>query len=180
MINLIPNTEKKEMIKNFYYRLAAVSIFALGIVMLIASVALTPSYFLSSVKKSLVVEKLEAERKEPVDAEDLETLKSLSVLDGRLSMLEKSAQNRFIVTERVINEILLKKVPDIKITQISFEKNDAGEKTISIRGSAGSRDRLLLFRRALEDDPLFKKVDLPISNFVKGSNIQFYLSLIPS
>ena len=41
-------------------------------------------------------------------------------------------------------------------------------------------ERLLLFRKALEDNTAFKKVDLPISNFVKGSNIQFDINLIPS
>jgi len=50
---------------------------------------------------------------------------------------------------------------------------------VSIEGIAPSREILLAFRRLLENDPLFKSVDLPISNFIKGSNIRFNLNLIP-
>jgi hypothetical protein len=54
-----------------------------------------------------------------------------------------------------------------------------GEK-ISISGRASSREVLLSFRRTLEDNPAFSKVDLPISNFIKGSNIRFYITLTHS
>ena len=69
-------------------------------------------------------------------------------------------------------------MPDIKINQISYENNLLKGKIINIKGSAVSRERLLLFRLAFENDANFKDVDLPISNFIKGSNIQFNLSLI--
>jgi len=75
--------------------------------------------------------------------------------------------------------VISKKMTDIKINQILYKNEPAG-KSIGVRGIAPNRERLLLFRRALEEDPLFKKVDLPISNFTKGLNIQFYLSLITS
>ena len=72
------------------------------------------------------------------------------------------------------------KMPDIKITQIQYRNESIKGKTISISGVASSRDRLLLFKRELENNIAFKKVDLPISNFVKGSNIKFSLGLTPS
>jgi len=68
---------------------------------------------------------------------------------------------------------------NIKITDISYENDSLNGKKISIQGTAPSREVLLSFRQAFENDNTFKQVDLPISNFVKGSNIQFYLSLIP-
>ena len=76
--------------------------------------------------------------------------------------------------------IILKKMSNIKITDISYENDPLKGRKVSIEGNAPSREILLLFRRALEDDVLFKQVDLPISNFVKGSDIKFYLNLIPS
>jgi len=88
--------------------------------------------------------------------------------------------DKFVVSTKVINGIILKKMPDIKITSISYEDNEAKGKILSVRGSAPSRDRLLLFRLALEKDINFQKIDLPISNFIKGTDIQFNLTLIPS
>ncbi len=69
---------------------------------------------------------------------------------------------------------------DIKITKISYQADKAKGGTVSIAGTAPSRDRLLLFKKALDDDNNFTKVDLPISNFVKGSDIQFNLTLVPA
>ena len=74
-------------------------------------------------------------------------------------------------------------MPAIKITDIAYESRSPDElaqaRKVSIEGTAPSRSALLSFRRALEDDANFQSVDLPISNFIKGSNIQFYLSLVP-
>lgn len=180
MINLIPNKEKKVMVKDFYYRLVVVVLLMLSLVVFIASIVLLPSYFASSAKKGISDKILDLELIEEINATGQQTLLDVSALDNKLSLFEKSKKDKFVVSERVINEILLNKISNIKITQISFEDSEANGKQISIRGIAPSRERLTLFRRALEDNPLFKKIDLPISNFVKGSNIQFFLSLTPS
>ncbi len=180
MINLIPNEEKKVMIKNFYYRLVIVVLFALGIVMFIASIVLLPSYFISSVKERSFNKSLNAEIAKEIETINQQNLSIVSALDYKLSLLEKSSRGKFILSEKVINEILLKKISNIKITQIYFENNATEGRKINISGTATSRERLSMFSHALENDPLFKKVDLPISNFIKGSNIRFSLSLIPS
>ena len=180
MINLIPTEEKKILAKDFYLRLVALFFIVLAVSVLIASAALLPSYFIASIKENLANTKLDLQKREPVPSIDKETLSMIGLLNNKLGLIEKAQVNKFIVTERIINEINLKKMPDIKITEILYENDPLIGKKISINGIAPSRERLLLFRRALEDDTFFKKVDLPISNFVKGSNITFYLSLIPS
>ena len=58
-------------------------------------------------------------------------------------------------------------MPSIKITEISYQNNSQTGEIIKISGKAPSREVLLSFRRALEDDAAFSKVDLPISNFCK-------------
>ncbi len=180
MINLIPNEEKKLMVRNFYYRLATVFFIALGFCAAIACVVLLPSYFLSSTKYSLMNQKLEHEKSIPVDALDQETLKLLSALENKLSIIEKAEKNKFSIVKSVVNQLILKSVPDVKINQITFGKDDKDGQVVSIKGTAPSREKLLLFRQSLEGNSFFKKVDLPISNFVKGSNIQFYIRLVTS
>ncbi len=184
MINLIPNAQKKEMRKGFYFRLLVLFLMMASVSMLIAFVAILPAYFLSSVKTNLIDSKLEAQRLEPVPLPDQETLALIKGLDRKLSIIDAAEKNKFVVTERAINAVVLKKMPEIKITDISYQKHSSSDpessRKISIQGTAPSREMLLLFRKALEDDDSFKRVDLPISNFVKGSNIPFYLSLIPS
>ena len=179
MINLIPNEEKKKMAKDFYFRLAVVFFVMFTVSFLIASIAILPAYFLSLVKINEATAKLETQKKEPVLKPDQATLATIKGLSSELNLVESAKKNLYIISQKVIDEIILKKMPDIKINQIVYKNDPFNGKTINIRGTAQSRERLLLFRRALEDDVVFKKVDLPISNFIKGSNIQFYLNLIP-
>jgi len=182
MINLIPKEEKRKMAKSFYFRLAVVYMLALSFPILICVGIMMPSYFLTYVKNDLVDKKLEKQKAEPVPLLDQQTLAIIKDLKNKISLIENAESNKFIVSEKVINAIILKKMPSIKISSISYENNsqpELQERKISIEGSAPSRPLLLLFRHALEDDANFQSVDLPISNFIKGSNIQFYLSLIP-
>ncbi len=180
MINLIPKEEKKKIIKGSYYKLLILFLVLGSVSFLLALVAILPSYFLSSVRNNIVNTKLEMQKSEPVPLPDQQTLLAIKDLNNKLTLIENAQNNKFVISEKVINAIILKKILEIKITAISYENDPLKGKKISIQGNAPSREILLLFRQALEDSVAFKQVDLPISNFVKGSNIQFYLSLIPS
>mgnify|MGYP001581897080 CR=1 FL=1 len=179
MINLIPKEEKKKIIRGFYYKLAILFLVTTGVSLLVAFVTILPSYFLSSVKVNIVNAKLETQKREPVPLLEERTLAVIKNLNNQIDLIENSINNKFTVSQKVINAVILKKIPSVKITNITYENDQLKDKRISIQGTAPSREVLLLFRQALEDSTAFKQVDLPISNFIKGSNIQFYLSLIP-
>ncbi|MEK9182469.1 MAG: hypothetical protein AAB809_00130 [Patescibacteria group bacterium] len=179
MINLIPNEEKKKKVQDFFFRLSVVFFAMLGFSFLIASISMLPAYFISREKKNLANIKLELQQNESLPIPDQETLSLVEDLDNKLSSIERNRNNKYLISQKIINEIILEKMSDIKITEILYQNNQAQGKTVSIRGAAPSRERLLLFRKKLEENALFQKVDLPVSNFVRGTNIRFSLSLIP-
>lgn len=180
MINLIPNEEKKKMRRDFYYRLMVMFLVAVAMSIFIGVIVLVPSYVLSAVKSKLALEKLELQKSEPVPVPDQVTLDAIATLDKKISIIEKIIQKPFGVADRVVSGVIVNKMPDIKIYSIAYKNDDESGRVIDIKGIAPSRNRLLAFRLALEDDDNFEKVDLPISNFVRGSNIDFSLTLIPS
>lgn len=180
MINLIPNEERKKMIKDFYLRFVVVFFFALGFSVLVASAALLPAYFASSVKMNLALERLAVEKDKPVPLVGQQTQEVIKELNIKLGILTRAEKNKFSISEQVLNRIIERKMPDIKITEISYDYNSTKGKKIGVTGVASSRERLLLFRKALEEDSAFSSVDLPISNFLKGTNIQFFLNLVPA
>ena len=180
MINLIPKEEKKKIIKVFYFKLVILFLITAGVSIFASCVAILPSYFLSSVKVNIVNKKLEMQNQEPVPLPEEQTLKVIADLNKKIDLIEHSPVSKFIVSQKVINAVILKKMSSIKITSITYENEQTKDKKINLGGTASSRETLLLFRQALEDSTAFKQVDLPISNFIKGSNIQFYLSLIPA
>ena len=178
MINLIPKEEKRKIIVDFYHKFI-ILLFVMGsFSFFVFFVATLPSYFLSSVKNNIVNIKLETQKNEPMPLIDQQTLLVIKNLNSKLDLVENAEKNKFIISKKVINAVILKKVPNIKITDISYESDSLKGKKVNIQGIAPSREVLLSFRQALEDGTAFKQVDLPISNFVKGSNIQFYLSLV--
>lgn len=179
MINLIPKEEKKKMVIEFYFRLAILFVFMMDFCILVAFFSLLPSYFISSIKNSLISTRLENQKLEPLPLSVKDSFFLLKEIDNKIIFVEKFEENKFLLSVKVINAILLNKRPDIKITQILYENKGINEKKISITGIAPSREVLLLFREALENSSTFKNVNLPISNFIKGSNINFNLSLIP-
>ncbi len=179
MINLIPNEEKKKKVKDFYFRLLVVFFMVLGFSITISSVAILPAYFISWEKKNLVNNKLEMQKGEPVLELDQKTLTLAGDLNKKLSLVEKIKTDKYFISQKIISEIILGKMSGIKITGIRYQTDPVKGKIVGLNGTAPSRERLLLFRKALEENAAFKKVDLPISNFIKGSNIQFYLSLVP-
>lgn len=177
MINLIPNHEKKKKVKDFYFRLGVVAIASLGVCVFMALLAILPSYFLSQVEKNLTQSRLETQKNEPVPDVDQDSLKVMEELDKKVRLIENAGKKEYFVSEKVIDQILLHKMSDIKIQRISYENTFIAGKEIGVYGVAPNRERLLIFRRALEDDVTFSSVDLPISNFIKGSDIEFYLNL---
>ena len=179
MINLIPNQEKKRMRRDFYYRLIVLLLFALSNCFLVVTVALLPAYFLSVVKNKTANNKLESQKEERLPVFDDATRASTTDLNKKLDSIEAAQKNDFPVSSKVIDAVLGKKLPGMKITQISYTHDATKGKTIDIRGTAPSREVLLQFRQAFEGDNAFSSVNLPISNFVKGSNIEFILSVKP-
>lgn len=180
MINLIPNQEKKKKVKDFYFRLAVVFISMLGFCVTVGIVAILPSYFLSTIEKNLASAELLTQKNQPQTELDQDLAVEVNELSRKLTTIDDAQKNRYLVSEKIVRAVTLEKMSDIKLTKIIFEDTELDGKKVTVLGMAPSRERLLLFRQALEDSAAFGQVDLPISNFVKGSNIEFSLSLIPS
>lgn len=167
------------MVREFFLRFAVVALFALGCSFLLVLFAISPSYFFARFQEGLVNDALLDQQNESVPVASQQAMTSVEDLNQKLGLIENAQENRFLVSEKVMNALLLHKLSDVKITQIFYEDTETEGRKILIRGSAPSRERLLLFRLALEDSLLFQKVELPISNFVKGANIEFSLNLVP-
>ncbi len=180
MINLIPKEEKNKRTKIFYYRLLVVFLFMFGGAVFIGIVSMLPAYFVSNAKYIVVNKKLELQTNEPLPLLSTVTNAIVKKVNFKLALIEETSQKQFFVSQKIITAIISNKTPEIKITDISYDNDKEKGRKVGIEGMAPSREALLAFRLALEGDKNFKQVDLPISNFVKGSNIQFSLSLIPS
>lgn len=176
MINLIPIEKKKEIRKEFYFRLLCLGFVILGVCFLIYSVLMLPAYFVSYQKKNLLTQKLEIQNNQIIPEVDSKAQAEITSLENKLKLILGAIDKKYIFSDKVLNEILLRKSNKIKIDGIYF-KNDPKEKKIVVSGTASSREDLLSFRRSFELSKIFSVVDLPISNFIKGKDIEFRLNL---
>jgi len=178
MINLIPIEEKKKIRKDFYYRFFVLFFIMLGLLTIVLIVATLPAYFISLEKKISINSRLEIQKNEVMPELDQQAQTELKDLDAKLSLLDKAKRNKYVFSQKVVSEIISKKITGIKINRITYDNDSLEGRVISVSGLAQNRETLLLFRKALEEDNSFKNVDLPISNFVKGTDIEFSLNLI--
>lgn len=179
MINLIPKKEEKRIIKDFYLRVLATFFMMFSFAISIINIAMLPAYIFSSERKTFISDKLEDFEINPILELSPYENEIINELDIRLDLINKNKLNDYSLTQNVIDKVISHKTEAIKIIQISYNKQ-VKETEILLVGIASDRESLLGFRKSFENDDSFKKVDLPISNFVKGSNIVFYLNLIPA
>jgi len=175
MINLIPKNEEKKVIQDFYLRILIVFIFIITISFLISSISLFPAYLISIEKENLISKKINELNSKLIPELNEEAQKIINDVEKKVEIINLS-RNNYLISERIIEKIIDKKNNNIKINRINYEKLPENNKII-ITGTASDRESLLSFRRSFENDKNFKSVDLPISNFIKGSDIVFYLSL---
>ncbi|MDP2930829.1 MAG: hypothetical protein Q8N56_04510 [bacterium] len=62
------------------------------------------------------------------------------------------------------------------LTDVSFRR-ETGKSKLVLNGFVSTREKLLEFKKSLEKENIFKKIDFPASNWVSATNINFYLGL---
>ena len=190
MINLLPPLIKLRIRRWYRARLAIVALLLLFVVILIGTVLLLPSLFLSLVKEYSGTERIMlAQELIPVE-KNIEIEKNTRLTNKKISILSQKDAN--IILLPVINSILEKKpasptsqggLAGISITAFLYEKVASSEtdkkitpQKILIKGFASNRETLVSFADELRNISLFSDIDLPISNLVKSADIPFIIT----
>jgi len=175
MLELLPNTQKKALKKEYFLRLSVVALsfsFAAGILFL---VSFAPSYFLSAVKGRVVNEEFEKMAKSSRAKDDEELRTSIKRSRERIALL-KPEGNESLVKDKIL-KIISRKSSGISIDGISMSYSKNGQYQIFVTGVSKSRDALKSFADNLKSEKEFSEVDLPISNFAKIADIDFSIAI---
>ena len=152
----------------------SLSFFALVGVLAIA--LLSPSYFFSKSQSDLAESKLmEFNTANPeIATSDLDA--SINDINSKLMLLSERTSTD--VSEKVIGVILASRPKGITFNQILYNEKSAGVRTVEIYGTAADRTVLRNFKSVLDSNADFSKVNLPISNFIERSDINFTVSIM--
>ncbi len=182
MINLLPASEKNEIRKE--YRLRALTTFfaMLFAALLVTVFSFLPTYFfaLSRHEAFLSESQSDAMREQVSRAKDMET--TVLETNKKIDALKSGASAPRV--KDIFLEILESKSGGIAITGLSYDFSSGSGKgatnvgTVGITGRSSDRATLLAFKDALAQKKEFGAVDLPISNLVKDTNLDFSINLV--
>ena len=175
MFNLLPESLKTEIKKEYHLRRAVVVFAFLVFIGGTFLIFLFPSWIISFYKEKQISQQAEQNNQASLLTEVGEVNTNIKNINLELQTINASLEYKKIIP--FINSVLLKKTRSITLNEITYNSSDPQNSTILIEGVSSTRNSLLAFVKSLEDSQAFKKVDLPISNFAKDRNINFSISL---
>lgn len=189
MLNILPTEEKKKILVEYRLRLGVVSVFALGALVFSSLILLAPSYMLAVVKHNSISEELSAlELKQSNAGQEKEVGVQIRDENKKIDLFLKGLKPDLQVRPtadgglgdtggrlsppQAIMSILGIKGDAVKIQGFTYDASALQERFV-VTGVAADREGLAHFVEILKKDPTFTKVELPISSYVKSSNIDF-------
>lgn len=171
MINILPPEEKKKIITEYRRRLVVVVVFAAAALVAASLVLLTPSYLLAVSKYNSVSKELSAlESKQGLGAQEKDVNIRIKNINKQIDLYAKGGISSN--PSQTILKIISLKGGDVKIQGFTYDASNGGGRVVVV-GSAASRDSLAQFMETLKKEPTFAKVEMPISSYVKSTNIDF-------
>lgn len=176
VINVLPKQDKRNIKKIYWARFISTLLNILSLMIILTIVLLFPSYFYSKTKESTADQKLALFNQEN-PSNEIQSLDQMIKDINKNMLFLKEATPKYQFSENILKEILTLKTEGITYTQISYNKKNVDLTTLEIKGKAKDRTALKNFKTTLDNNPDYKKVELPISNFIEKENLDFIISI---
>ncbi len=175
MINLLPDTDKKEIHKEYLFRLGTLWVMSILILILLTAVLLVPSYILALYKGNSAEQ---AATITPAPSKDQDTKAFTDKLQtAKLIQEMLKPDTTQIVPSALIATVIQNKTSDNTVTSISYTKSGQDPFTLVVRGIAKSRKSLSAFQHSLQTEEGIGMVNVPLSDFTKDSNIDYAMDI---
>lgn len=177
MINIFDITEKKKILTEYHIRLGVVSIGAVGALILASLILLIPSYIFAVNKYNNAERDIAIyEQKYGNDQKEKDLGAQIRNANTKTLLLATDDATTQVQPSQTISDILKIKGNLIKISSITYDINTTQQRIVLV-GVALTRDGLAGFVDALKKLPNFTSAQLPISSYVKSTNIDFSIVL---
>ena len=176
MIDLLPEDQKKNVLREYRYRKYAVIFFCLFVVALITLLLFIPSYILAVYKNNDANARFNVKPVETAVGTETSLKHEIDNANLDLTILGETGTTTPVLSE-MISMISKDKTADNVVTSISYSVLDNGKIKVDVSGVAKSRDSLSAFANLLSLEKGIAKVDIPISNFAKDTDISFSFSI---
>ncbi len=173
MINLIPQSAKTSITREYWVRVINVWILSFSGVFVIISILLIPVYILINSQTAVYAKDAEVAL---VEVNKFDLSSASLIKSGQQAKLLLNLKNEIRFTN-LVSLLESTQNPSVAITRFDFTKVDAELNPISITGTALTRQSLADFREALLNHPDIETVLLPISNLALDRDIIFNVTI---
>jgi type IV pilus assembly protein PilM len=175
MINVLPELEKKSLRHVYWMRFTSTVFSFIALSSLIAILLVLPSYFFSVSKSNIASSRLEAFNLANPEIETIDLNNSINDINNKLTILSVGS-SLDVVSDTILNDLVHNLPKGIALFQIAYNEGSTG-RNIEIHGKATDRTTLRNFKSSLDNNPHIAQADLPISDFLSPTNIDFTISI---
>ncbi len=175
MFNLLPESIKDVIRKEYRLRLFIIILSFIVAVQISFLVFLFPSWLISSYKENDFLVRSDEANRAIVSLDIASTTESIRLLNEKTVLLDSLLEYPKVIP--LINTLISLKTSSIRFNSINYVSEGKNNASLSIEGISDRRDSLVSFSDSLRNDPIFKEVDLPISNLAKDRNIEFNITV---
>lgn len=160
-----------------FRRFLVVVIFTIAFILFLGVFLMFPAYLSLAVERKNLTQEVQLSRQAAPLAE-LENLeKQIQNFNSKILVLENSFSKNISISE-IFEKIISMSPARLTLDGLAFRRTSLSDPgRIILNGRAPAREELLNFVKALEESKLFKKIDSPVSNLLKRTEIQFSLEL---
>jgi len=176
MINFLPEKIKKEIKKEYSFRVVTIFLIIFSMVMVFVSVFLAPAFILSEIRNQSISGQLDMIKKDSSDQTE-ETINNVKKINEIVKVLSLEVKTQAQVSD-LLNTVIKLKSDNIKISSFSSEYDSTQLLKINLKGFSKTRDSVTRYVKDIKNLNLFSSVDLPVSSLIKSSDIDFVISLV--
>lgn len=157
------------------WRHAAIRLGFMGVsIVMVAGVALLPSYFLLALQESEIQRQQVLEESSPLRKRAEDVAEAVASSNARVRILKKALAAEKSASQ--IAEAVFDEVPaGVRLKHVEFQRNS---RRFSIAGSAAARSDILEFEKRLKALALAESVVSPLENIIRGADVSFTMQLI--
>lgn len=176
MFYLLPDSEKKSLKMEYFFRLGTVVLSMISILLIVADVFIVSSCFVLKDEQNFLEEQIVTMKKTFDSTGNQQYLDSV-LNSTKTNLIKLLPLESLTYPTDVISSALSGKKQGVHIQGIVFTRNDDQTLKLQLIGVSSNRDTLISFVNNLKKNPLFIDTDLPVSNLAKNTNVDFNLTL---
>ena len=177
MSNLLPLKEIKKVRRLYHERFVVVVLLSLIVLSVVADACLAYLYMTSKKEESALLATQDSYEKLGVGKLKQDLVSTINDLNARLNIFD---QKRFTspIIGSFIDPILKAQINTITLTNFGYVLvPGTNTAAVTISGVSVSREAILSFADNLRNTPGITNVDVPITNFIKESNMPFSITV---